>query len=62
MTKQELREKVWTMLERKGVARFPDAHSRILKSNFQRSARNSQKFDRKYRIDWTNQCLYHGLI
>jgi len=32
MTKQELREKVGTMLEKKGVARFPDAHGRILKS------------------------------
>src|SRR5438132_4632647 len=43
MTKQELREKVGTMLEKKGVARFPDAHGRILKSNFQSSARNSPK-------------------
>jgi len=43
MTKQELRERVWTMLEKKGVARFPDAHGRILKSKVQTSRRNSPK-------------------
>jgi 5-formyltetrahydrofolate cyclo-ligase len=41
MTKQELREKIWTLLETKGVARFPGARGRI--PNFKGAEKCAEK-------------------